>query len=317
MRRLIPLLAALLALAMAAAPVAALARAGDSSSMGSRGSRTYAAPPPTRTAPYAAPIERSLTAPGGGTSRGGMSGGMMGGYGSGMRPSFMSGLFGGLIGAGLAGMLLGRGFFWGMGSFGGFIGFLIQIALIVWLVRFIARRVLATGPRGAGFAPPFAGSPPPPPPCMPGGMPGGMAPGMGAARPAPVIGAADFHAFEQALYAIQAAWSAQDLPALRRLASPEMVSYFAEQLADHASRGVRNVVRDVRLERGDLSEAWSENGRDFATVAMQFSMIDVTQDAAGRIVDGSPSERVSATEFWTFVRAPGGTWILSAIQQAR
>ena len=155
-----------------------------------------------------------------------------------------------------------------------------------------------------------------------GGAPFVAAPAPGAApagggRPSPAIGAADFQAFEQALYAIQAAWSAHDLAALRRLATPEMVSYFAEQLAEQTSRGVRNVVRDVRLDRGDLAEAWSENGRDYATVAMQFSMIDVTLDASGRVVDGSPGERVSATELWTFLRAPGGAWILSAIQQAR
>ncbi len=46
-------------------------------------------------------------------------------------------------------------------------------------------------------------------------------------------------------------------------------------------------------------------------------MIDVTRDAAGRVVDGSADEHVTATEIWTFVRSRGGRWILSAIQQAR
>ena len=77
------------------------------------------------------------------------------------------------------------------------------------------------------------------------------------------------------------------------------------------------MVSDVRLEQGDLSEAWSERGREYATVAMRFSMTDVTRDGGGRVVDGSPNERVTATEIWTFLRAPGGRWILSAIQQAR
>jgi predicted lipid-binding transport protein (Tim44 family) len=107
------------------------------------------------------------------------------------------------------------------------------------------------------------------------------------------------------------------LAALQRLATPEMVSYFAEQLQGLSRRGLRNAVSDVRLERGDLSESWSEGGRDFATVAMRYSMIDVTTDASGRVVDGSPNERVSVTELWTFVRDRGGNWILSAIQQAR
>jgi predicted lipid-binding transport protein (Tim44 family) len=46
-------------------------------------------------------------------------------------------------------------------------------------------------------------------------------------------------------------------------------------------------------------------------------MIDVTTDHAGRVVDGSPTERQTVTEFWTFVRSQGGHWVLSAIQQAK
>ncbi|MBN8908820.1 MAG: TIM44-like domain-containing protein, partial [Rhodospirillales bacterium] len=97
----------------------------------------------------------------------------------------------------------------------------------------------------------------------------------------------------------------------------EMVSYFAEQLSEQASRGVRNEVTDVRLLSGDLAQAWTEQGREYATVAMRFSMVDVTRDGAGRVVDGNPNEHVTATEIWTFVRTRGGQWILSAIQQAR
>ena len=43
----------------------------------------------------------------------------------------------------------------------------------------------------------------------------------------------------------------------------------------------------------------------------------IPQAAIPRIVDGNPTERVLATEIWTFVRARGGHWILSAIQQTR
>ena len=46
------------------------------------------------------------------------------------------------------------------------------------------------------------------------------------------------------------------------------------------------------------------------------TVIDVTTDLTGRVVDGSPNERQTVTELWTFVRARGGSWLLSAIQQA-
>ena len=84
-----------------------------------------------------------------------------------------------------------------------------------------------------------------------------------ARRCTPVaISPADYQEFEQLLQAIQAAGSAHDLNALRPMVTPEMLSYFAEQLAEQTSRGVRNVVTDVRLLQGDLAQAWAEQGRD-------------------------------------------------------
>ena len=130
------------------------------------------------------------------------------------------------------------------------------------------------------------------------------------------ITAEDYTTFETLLGDIQAAHSKGDLAALRGLATPEMVGYFSEQLSTDASRGVENKVEAVKLEQGDLSEAWSEGGLDYATVAMRFSMIDVTRRIAdGTVVEGSDRERTEATEVWTFLRGRGGKWILSAIQQ--
>ena len=48
---------------------------------------------------------------------------------------------GGLIGAGIGGLLFGHGFFGGGLGFGGFLGFLLQIFLLVLLVRFLIRLV--------------------------------------------------------------------------------------------------------------------------------------------------------------------------------
>lgn len=305
MHRRFRLLAAVIALGLLLAPGLAEARAGSGSSFGSRGSMTYSAPPATRTAPYsAAPMQRSMTpsSPSYGSSGSGM------GYGG--HSSFMSGLMGGLIGAGIGGLLFGHGF-WGHGmGFGGFFGLLLQILLVVWLVRFLMRRFRGGGPVFAGGPSMFSRGPAPAAGARPMSAAGGP--------PSLALSQGDYQGFENTLSAVQAAWSAHDLNALRSLATPEMVSYFAEQLADQASRGVRNEVRDVHLLQGDLAQAWSEGSRDYATVAMRFSMVDVTRDAAGRIVDGSPTEHVTATELWTFLRASaGGHWILSAIQQAR
>ena len=223
---------------------------------------------------------------------------------------FMSGLMGGLIGAGIGGLLLGHGFFGGMMGFGGFLGFLLQIGLIVLLVSFLVKLFRRQSPAYAGGPGMFARD------GAPGRGPmGGFGSGGGAA---PIqIGPQDYQSFEELLQGVQAAWSRHDLNALSGMATPEMAGYFNEQLSEQASRGVRNEVTDVRLLQGDLAQAWREGNRDYATVAMRISMIDVTRDTYGRVVDGNPSEHVTATELWTFVRSSGGRWILSAIQQTR
>jgi predicted lipid-binding transport protein (Tim44 family) len=309
------LLAGVAALALALSPGLADARAGGGSSFGSRGSMTFSAPPRTNTAPNsAAPMERSMTPQSQPYGSPGFGSPAYGGRSSG----FMSGLMGGLIGAGIGGLLFGHGFMGGgLGMFG-FLGLLLQIFLLVWVVRFVFRLIMGgRSPMMAGGPNIFArGGMPGPGPMQGGPMQGGAGPGRGGPPPI-AISPGDYTQFEQLLQGVQAAWSAHDLNGLQAMATPEMVSYFADQLSEQVSRGVRNSVTDVNLVSGDLAQAWTEQGRDYATVAMRFSMIDVTRDGAGRVVDGSPNEHVTATEIWTFVRSPGGHWILSAIQQAR
>jgi len=287
MRRL---LIAAICLALALSPGLVFAKAGSGLSLGSRGSQTYSAPPPTSSAPYgAAPMQRSLT-PYGSTPQPGSAA---------PQPSRspFGGFMGGLFTGGLIGMFFGGGLFHN-GVFG-LLGGLFQLLILFWVIRFVASLVMGGASR---------------PPLM-------SVPAGGAVPHAPlheiVVSPADFQAFEQTLYGIQQAWSQHDIATLRLIATPEMVSYFGEQLAEQTSRGVRNIVSDVHLDAGDLSEAWSEDGREYATVSMRFSMVDVTYDSAGRVVTGMPGQRVASTEFWTFMRVPGGHWVLSAIQQVR
>jgi predicted lipid-binding transport protein (Tim44 family) len=300
-RWLIALAAIATALVLVAAD--AHARAGGGFSGGSRGLRTFSPPPSTSTAPNnAAPIQRTITQPGGATATG---------LGSGARPGlFGGGLFGGLaagfLGAGLFGMLFGHGLFGGMGGFASIIGLLLQVVLVVIVARLIfawwqRRNMPAYAAAHPATGHGFAGL---------GGMLGSSAP---AGQPL-TIAKADYDAFEKLLGDIQQAYSAEDLSALRAEMTPEMVSYFAEQMTQNASRGLINRVSDVKLLQGDLAEAWREGDADYATVAMRFALTDsMVERASGRTVEGgSPSE---VTELWTFRRARGGDWLLSAIQQ--
>lgn len=305
---------------------AAWSRAGGGSSFGSRGTRTYSAPAQTRTAPTAAPMERSMTQPGttrpnaAGTATTGMAPsrpGLFGGFGGGL----LGGLAAGFLGAGLLGMLFGHGFMGGLGGFASMLGFLLQIGLVallgmflwrMWQGRRSAQPAMAAGPQfrdlGGG---PQRGI---------GGLPLGLGGGAGASAPERSdevgIGPADYDAFEHLLADVQGAFSTEDLAALRTKVTPEMLSYFSEQFAENAGRGVINQVSDVKLEQGDLAEAWREGDTDYATVAMRYSLVDRMVDrASGRVVSGG--ERETVTEVWTFRRGRAGAWMLSAIQQAR
>lgn len=224
----------------------------------------------------------------------------------------MGGLAGGLLAGGLFAMLLGGSMF-GAGL-AGFLGVLMQLALvggIIWLMlRLFRRPQPATAGGPAMFTAPGAQDM--------GAAPLNRAGGGGVPSGPPVqITPADFTAFEQNLKDVQAAYSTQNLPAMQRLATLEMLTYFETEFAQQASRGLHNTISDVKLLQGDLAESWSEQGREYATVAMRFGLIDVTRDATGKVVDGNPTQPTQATELWTFVRTPGGNWTLSAIQQTR
>ncbi len=131
----------------------------------------------------------------------------------------------------------------------------------------------------------------------------------------------DKAAFQQLLREIQTAWSAQDVAALRRHLTPEMLSYFSTALAEDHSQGVRNHVEDVVLLKGDVREAWSEDSTDYATVDLRWNVRDYTVSTTiprgepGYLVEGSEDTATESIEVWTFMRVRNGQWLLSAIQQ--
>ena len=312
--------AAVLAALLALAPSLGEAKMGGSfgGGMGSRGSRTFSPPPATNTAPsQAAPIQRSVTpsAPqqGFGASPAQPRPGFpqSGGFGR----SFMGGLAGGLLGAGLFGLLTGHGFFGGFGGFGSILGFLIQIALLAFLARLAFQWWQGRQAAGAGLGRPSAN--------LFGFDPragfGGGAPQRPRAEPLQ-LSAADFPAFERLLGATQEAYSREDTSALAGLATPEMVGYLNEELNERRRQGVINKISGVKLLQGDLSEAWREGRDEYATVAMRYAFVDVTEDrATGRIVSGDPTTPTQTTQVWTFRRpagAPPEAWKLSAMQEA-
>lgn len=276
---------------------------------GSRGSRTFSAPPPTATAPKAAqPLNRTMTQPGSPSAPAATGGGFFNRPGMGM----LGGLAAGFLGAGLLGMLFGGGLFSGLGSFASILGLILQIGLVILVVRLAMKwwqRRNAPAYASTGASPAPAQNP------QQANYRSGMGFGLGSSAPPLEIKPEDYEAFERLLGEVQAAWSDEDVSRLERLTTPEMVSYFARDLADNKARNAVNRVTGVKLLQGDLAEAWREGDADYATVALRFSLVDKTLDRNnGQVIAGS-EEPTEATEVWTFVRNRGGNWELSAIQQ--
>jgi predicted lipid-binding transport protein (Tim44 family) len=215
---------------------------------------------------------------------------------------------GGLIAAGLASIF-------GIGALASVLGFVLQVALIAGaaylVVTFIrsrnqpapayARGPSAQGPRETPQAQSFASN--------------------GSNTPSTLaIGQTDLDTFEKLLGDIQTAYGREDVEQLGAKTTPEMLSYFSQDLSDNAKKGVHNEVSGVKLVQGDLSEAWRENGSDYATVEMRFSLIDAIVDrATGQVISGDRTRPTEATELWTFRRddrTHADGWQLSAIQQA-
>lgn len=331
------------------APDFADAKLGKGGGFGSRGSKSQMAPPATQTAPRtAAPITNSAapraampanSAMAANATRPGMLGSMSKG-----------GFMAGLLGAGALGLLLGYGLAGGLGGIGAILGLMLQIALFAGLAMLLfmwwqrrkqqndpAYAARNAGPMGQG--PQASGLPGGPQPGFDrAGAPSGLgAMGMGAGvaggafgaqaqqqpaenvptRPLSLV-AEDFQSFEKLLADIHEAFAREDHTALRRLCTEEMADYFTQDIAENVrnNRAVR--LSDVRLEQGDLAEAWKEPDAEYATVAMRFSMIEQSIDRkSGRVIDGNGHDRSEVTEIWTFVRKPGGgqqDWTLSAIQ---
>ncbi len=296
------LLSLFFCLTLALAPSLAEARAGSSyssggksssSSMGSRGTRTFennGAAPVTRSMN---PVSPSTTSPLGGAAAPAYGGSFF------QRHPFLTGLAGGFLGSML---------FSGLGGFGHVFGGLLQFLIIGFLIFFLVRWLIGR------FAPAGGGA-------MPRSVGAAAAPAARFRGRDTTVGDEDLNAFQAIHAAVQEAWGRGDLGRLRPLMTPEMLSYFSEELTRSTSQGVQNIVSDVKLLKGDISESWEEGDLQYATAYLRWSALDYvvrTGRSPGQpdyLVSGDPKTPTEAEEVWTFARGRGGNWLLSAIQQ--
>jgi len=286
------------------------ARAGGG---GSRGSRSYSAP--ARPTPSSAPTNpmspsRQFSEPAPSQPQ---------------RPNFLGGLMGGIAGFALGG-LIGSLLFGGIGhGFGGGIG-LLELLLIGGAVFLLLR---AFRGRQTQNAPAYAGAGVTVDDTTDvsqdraGGVtvatPGSseLDRGIGHIRQMdPSFDPAVFAQWAQQVFVdVQERIAKRDMSLLSDRLTPQEYGRLQGQCDRLRDARQSNRVEQIQFERGEVTEAWQENGQDWVTVYFAASLIDYTvDDLTGNLVDGSRTPQ-DIEEYWTFTRAVSSkAWRLSAIQ---
>ena len=280
----------------------AFAKMGKGQSLGSRSSRTYdrpmertVTPPPAPVAPIAPapviPMAPPIAAP--------RSPGFFQSH------PFMSGFMGGMVGMGIGSMLFNHPAYasYDAAPGAGLLGLLLQLALVGGLIWWVIRLFRGQAAGAARTVP------------TPTLVASGSRPLARIAKEfEPSDG--DKQVFAQILQEAQLAWSRADISALKQIATPEMVSYLADDLAADSSQGVQNIISDVQLLNGEIIESWSEGGRQFVTAVLTYSAKDYTLRLDNSaVIEGNPTMPVQNIEAWTFVRVGSGRWLLSAVER--
>lgn len=117
-------------------------------------------------------------------------------------------------------------------------------------------------------------------------------------------------------FKVQAAWMARNMSPVREVLTSEMYNLMTEEVDKLKQQGRINRLENIAIRTIEITEAWQEEGKDFITVEINANVLDYVTDEANRLIEGSNTEPVKFTEYWTFTRLAGpNRWQLSAIQQ--
>jgi predicted lipid-binding transport protein (Tim44 family) len=101
---------------------------------------------------------------------------------------------------------------------------------------------------------------------------------------------------------IVAAYARGDAAALRPLLNDEVYANFASAIAEREKAGHKLESNLVRVVSADLVDARIDGRVAFVTVKFVTEQVNVTRDATGAVVDGSPDKPAIVTDIWTFAR---------------
>jgi predicted lipid-binding transport protein (Tim44 family) len=112
---------------------------------------------------------------------------------------------------------------------------------------------------------------------------------------------------------IVGAFAKGDAKTLRPLLNDEVYQGFASAIAEREKAGHRHETTVVSIKSADIVDARLDGRVAFVTAKFVTEQANVTRDATGKVVDGSPDKVSSVTDIWTFARntrAKDPNWLL-------
>ncbi len=119
---------------------------------------------------------------------------------------------------------------------------------------------------------------------------------------------ADFERRVRATYfSVQTAWSESRYGAIRPFVTDPMFQSLRFWVEKYERAGLRNRLEDVKLEQVRLVKIEVDAWYEAITVRLWGSMKDSTLDRSGAVVGGNATTDRRFSEYWTFLRAAGGS----------
>lgn len=118
---------------------------------------------------------------------------------------------------------------------------------------------------------------------------------------------------------IISAFAGGDLNTLRGLLSPEVYEKFAAAIRAREQAGETRETTLVSIDEVEIVDARLDHGIAYVTVRYASQQVNVTRDAAGKVIDGDPNTIEKINDLWTFsrdTRSANPNWLLVATQSA-
>lgn len=115
---------------------------------------------------------------------------------------------------------------------------------------------------------------------------------------------------------IQRAWSNGDLSPVKNFMTDRMYLYLNSQLQDLKSKGLKNVIEDLKILDANIVHVEEEGDNKVVIVEIEAEGKDYTLDSQGNVVDGDKHNPVVFKEYWAFV-GKALNWKLDDIKQVQ